>query len=173
MDPHGWVLASDFCLGGKHMGSFIYSQRMKMSSSNLFLLPPKPTLSLGTSWPTPKVMSPNVTEVSIVYFSTFLCIPECLVARFWAMRWKLKFDEGVGGDGELCEIVGFLDTKAKKERCGWYRLFLTSGIWISFLTAPGKASSIICPPMLPPEILGILSPDTSLWADRQMHVPTT
>ena len=97
MDPHGWVLASDFCLGGKHMGSFIYSQRMKMSSSNLFLLPPKPTLSLGTSWPTPKVMSLNVTEVSIVYFSTFLCIPECLVARFWAMRWKLKFVEGGGG----------------------------------------------------------------------------
>ena len=31
MDPHGGVLESDFCLGGKRMGSFIYSQRMKMS----------------------------------------------------------------------------------------------------------------------------------------------
>lgn len=40
----------------------------------------------------------------------------------------------VGGDGELCEIFGFLDTKAKKERCGWCHLFLTSGIWSSFLT---------------------------------------
>lgn len=61
------------------------------------MLPSKPTLSLGTSWPTPKVMSPNVTKVSIVYFSTFLCIPGWLVARFWAMRWTWTFVESGGG----------------------------------------------------------------------------
>ena len=173
MDPHGWVLASDFCLGGKHMGSFIYSQRMKMSSSNLFLLPPKPTLSLGTSWPPPRWWVLMLLKFPLSIFPPFFASLSALSPDSgpWDGNWSLL--KVVGGDGELCEIVGFLDTKAKKERCGWCRLFLTSGVWISFLTAPGKASSITSPPMLPPEILGSLSRDTSLWADRQMHVPTT